>query len=196
MLTSRGFVLSLILHGRFLTSNLDYLHKKPKDQIALFCGYQNNDYNKWMELLKQANEVGLEKELEKAQNIIGQKQKKLRAFADRNKVTKYKNFPSDKHMAEEVGKSKAYINYQLLSEYTHISASYSSQRTQKRGDVNLFTIYTGDKKLSYAVAAEAAEWIVGAAVAVGNILDIQELQNIKSLGEDGEEILKNAPSLN
>lgn len=174
---------------------LMYIYKKPKERIELLCGYQNEDFNKWMELSKQASKVALEQNPDRLQNFIKQKQKELRAFADRKRVKVYKKFPSEKQMAEELGITKAYLNYQLLSRYAHVSYSSGLERIQKKADKYNFRIHIDDTPLTHGVASEAAEWIIGAAEAVGNMLDIKELRNMRSLGKEGEEILHNASKL-
>ena len=99
-------------------------------------------------------------------------------------------------MALELNKKEAYLNYQILSNHVHSSIYSNLSRVKEINNVNYFTSKKTNDLDSYAITTESLEWIICASVAIGNILDIEQLKKFSDLGVSGEDILVNIQKLN
>ncbi len=184
---------SEILVRSLITASLRlmYLDKYLEDRIALILGSSNKFYDEWYYISKEASKIGLELNPDLIESKVKESKNKLRIYADKYKVKKYKNFPDEKNMASDVGKRQAYLNYKITSQAVHISPFSYTKKRQKINNVRHLMNITLDMSDIHAVATEAMEWFLEGSISIGKIFRWDNIGQLERLGHDGEAILEN-----
>jgi hypothetical protein len=184
---------SEILVRSLITASLRlmYLHKHAEDRIALIFGWFNDCYVKWYYISKAASKIGLEPKLDLIESKLKESQNKLRNYANQKKIKKYKSFPDEKQMANTLGKTKAYVNYEITSQAVHISPFSYRKKIKVINNVRYIMVKTVDFSDIHAVAIEAMERFLEGSISIGRISGWANIDQLEGLGHDGEVILKN-----
>lgn len=172
---------------------LMYLSEHKEDEIGLVAWLYNQDLREWKNIVKEAENVGREQNANEMRESITEKRAKLIGYLEKLGASMIP-FPSTKAMAKDLGKESAYLNYKYLSLSVHSGLNVVRDKMDiSKGSVKVSLHQFKDEDGIHDIAAEAAEWIIGASVSFGKIIEIEldELKKISVLGTDGKEILEN-----